>query len=90
MGAERAYKILDVVIHETLDNEEGNAAVWTSPDGFTWSRVPHDEAVFGGAGEQKMVSVTGGGLGLVAVGYDSPGRRVPGVRPADDRWGTAS
>jgi hypothetical protein len=56
----------------TLDNEQGNAAVWTSPDGFAWSRVPHDEAVFGGAGEQRMLSVTGGGPGLVAVGYDWP------------------
>jgi hypothetical protein len=43
------------------------AAVWTSPDGFTWSRVPHDEAVFGGA---AMTSVTAGGPGLVAVGWD--------------------
>ena len=48
------------------DPEEGcNAAVWTSPDGFTWSRVPHDEAVFGGA---VMFDVTAGGPGLVAVG----------------------
>jgi hypothetical protein len=43
------------------------AAVWTSPDGFTWSRVPHDEAVFGDA---AMTSVTAGGPGLVAVGWD--------------------
>jgi hypothetical protein len=51
---------------------EGNAAVWTSPDGLTWSRVPDDEAVFGGPGEQRMVSVTVGGPGLVAVGFDRP------------------
>jgi hypothetical protein len=51
---------------------EGNAAVWTSPDGLAWSRVPHDEAIFGGEGEQRMVSVTVGGPGLVAVGFDSP------------------
>ena len=56
----------------TLDNEQGNAAVWTSADGFTWSRVPHNEAVFGGAGEQRMLSVSGGGPGLVAVGFDWP------------------
>ena len=36
----------------------------------TWSRVPHDEAVFGGTGDQKMRSVTVGGPGLVAVGED--------------------
>lgn len=58
-----------------------NAAVWTSPDGIAWSRVPHDDAVFGSDGDQEMVSVTAGGPGLVAVGYrfDEPGR--PGVYP---------
>jgi hypothetical protein len=45
-----------------------DAVVWTSPDGFTWSRVPHDESVFGGAGLQRMLSVTAGVPGLVAVG----------------------
>jgi hypothetical protein len=40
-------------------------AVWTSVDGTEWSRVPHDQAVFGGG---SMNSVTAGGPGLVAVG----------------------
>jgi hypothetical protein len=50
------------------------AAVWTSPDGFRWSRVPHSDAVFdaavafGVAGSAVMTSVTAGGPGLVAVG----------------------
>jgi hypothetical protein len=57
---------------------EGNAAVWTSPDGFVWSRVPHDEAIFGGLGEQRMVSVTAGGPGLVAVGFDRPAEQGEG------------
>jgi hypothetical protein len=52
---------------------DSDAAVWTSPDGFNWSRVPHDEAVFGGAGEQGMSSVVAGGPGLVAVGSDGIG-----------------
>ncbi len=38
----------------------------------TWSRVPHDKAVFGGEGYQVMNSVTVGGPGLVAVGWDGP------------------
>jgi hypothetical protein len=50
----------------------GRAAVWTSPDGITWSRVPHDEAVFGGDGSQIMNGVTAAGPGLVAVGYSGP------------------
>jgi hypothetical protein len=57
---------------------EGSAAVWTSLDGFTWSRVPHDEDVFGGPGEQRMVSVTVGGSGLVAVGFDRPAEHGEG------------
>ena len=39
---------------------------------LAWSRVPHDEAVFGRAGS-KMRSVTAGGPGLVAVGDDKAG-----------------
>jgi hypothetical protein len=45
------------------------AAVWTSVDGLTWSRVPHDEAMFGGGDEQRMTAVAVGGPGLVAVGW---------------------
>jgi hypothetical protein len=52
---------------------EADAAVWTSPDGLTWTRIPHDEAVFGGDGYQAMTSVVAAGPGLVAVGYDSSG-----------------
>ncbi|MGI9622458.1 MAG: sialidase family protein [Acidimicrobiales bacterium] len=53
--------------------EFGDAAVWTSVDGITWSRAPHDETVFGGA---AMSSVTVGGPGLVAVGGTSAGAAV--------------
>ncbi len=51
----------------TLDPDYDVAAVWTSVDGIAWSRVPHNEAVFGGA---TIQSVTSGGPGLVAVGWD--------------------
>ena len=51
----------------------GDAGVWTSPDGVIWSQVPHDEAVFGGDGDQVMWGVTAGGPGLVAVGWDESG-----------------
>ena len=47
---------------------ESNAVVWTSVDGITWSRVPHDEAIFGGGSGAWMWNVTAGGPGLVAVG----------------------
>lgn len=48
---------------------ECTATVWTSPDGTTWNRVPHDEAVFGGGPDKQMMSdVTTVGDQLVAVG----------------------
>jgi hypothetical protein len=52
--------------------EEGSdaAAVWTSVDGITWSRVPHDEAIFGGPANHTMNDVTVGGPGLIAVGAE--------------------
>ena len=61
-------------------SESSNAVVWTSPDGIDWSRVPHNEAIFGGPAYRVgvdgahvgMRSVTAGGPGLVAVGWDWP------------------
>ena len=50
--------------------EQASAAVWTSPDGEAWRRVPHDEEIFGGPGDQAMWSVIDTDAGLVAVGYD--------------------
>ncbi len=45
-----------------------DAAVWTSPDGITWSRVLNNQAVFEARGYDQMSSVTVAGSGLVAVG----------------------
>ena len=63
--------------------------MWTSVDGLTWSRVPHDEAVFGGEDDgyygQSMSSVTAGGPGLVAVGSDV-GRAAVWTSPDGIRW----
>ena len=48
--------------------------MWTSVDGFTWSRVSHDPSVFAVTGDgtslgrERTQSVTAGGPGLVAVG----------------------
>jgi hypothetical protein len=58
-------------VGDTSAEGDQDAAVWTSPDGRVWSRVPHDEAVFGGPRWQEMTSVTAGGPGMVAVGYDA-------------------
>jgi hypothetical protein len=76
----------------SLDNA---AAVWTSVDGITWTRVPHDETVFGTGGNPPtstspgpvMLSVTAGGPGLVAVGRKAAWTSPDGftwTRIADD------
>ena len=53
---------------------DADAAVWTSADGLTWTRVPHDEDVFGGSGHQAISAVTTAGPGLVAVGVERSAR----------------
>jgi hypothetical protein len=46
-----------------------DAAVWTSTDGRTWTRVPHVEATFGGRRAQWMSSLCVFGKAIVAAGY---------------------
>jgi hypothetical protein len=50
------------------------AVVWTSEDGTTWMRVPHDESTFGGPQYPsllgpEMLSVAAAGQRLIAVGF---------------------
>lgn len=49
---------------------DDDAAVWYTLDGVTWSRVAHDEAVFGGVGYQRMLGVAASESGFVAVGFE--------------------
>ena len=58
-----------------------DAAAWTSPDGVTWSRVPHDETIFGGQPEDEISSVVAFGSKIVAVGASGEDavRRVAAV-----------
>jgi len=44
------------------------AAVWTSTDGSTWERVPHDAAVFGGEDAHSITGLAAGDTEYVAVG----------------------
>ena len=46
-----------------------DAAVWTSSDGRTWTRVPHLEATFGGRGDQRMSALCLFDSTIVAAGY---------------------
>jgi hypothetical protein len=55
------------------DHSTGNwdAAVWTSRNGSSWTRVGARTAALGGVGTQLMRGVAGGGPGLIAVGSDN-------------------
>jgi hypothetical protein len=61
---------------EGSPDEDRDAAVWVSPDGTSWSRVPHDESLFGGQDRVAMYDITVGGPGLVAVGGGDRGAVV--------------
>ena len=56
------------------ERDHMDAAVWTSPDGITSTRVRDDAALAGGG--SVMSSVTAGGPGLVAVGFAGSGAAV--------------
>jgi hypothetical protein len=49
----------------------GDAAVWTSTDARTWTRLPHHEAILGAgeAGGAEMTSVEAYGQGFIAGGF---------------------
>ncbi len=64
--------------------EDTDALVWTSADGVEWERVPHDETVFGGDGDQIMTSVASSGGRLVAVGLDHGGLGDSAVWRSED------
>ena len=59
------------------------AAVWTSADGTTWSRVPSQPEVLGGPGNQEMYAVHPGGPGLVAIGHADDGSAAAAWTSAD-------
>jgi hypothetical protein len=69
--------LIAVGFDETDDDR--NAAVWTSQDGRSWSRTPHDEVVMGGPGLQSMASVIMTGSGVLAVGSDSASGELDGA-----------
>jgi hypothetical protein len=69
-----------VAVGSVWEDGRPEAAVWLSPDGLTWNRVPHDDSL--GVGAAEMNAVTDAGPGLVAVGHacDDP-ENTCGMRP---------
>jgi hypothetical protein len=53
---------------DLVDDCGWDSAVWTSPDGFTWSRIPDERGCGDDDSYDRMLSVTVGPSGLVAVG----------------------
>jgi hypothetical protein len=69
-GAGR-YVAVGVEGDPEVDSLGAHAAVWTSTDGVNWTRVPHDEEVFGFHDQETEVAmddVAHSGAGYVAVG----------------------
>ena len=62
-----------VAVGRDAASGESTAAVWVSADGEVWGRVPHDEGVFGGEGEQVMYTVKSLEGLVVTAGFDSGG-----------------
>ena len=57
-------------VPEDLSQDNADLAVWLSPDGMTWQRLPHDETVLGGPADQSVCCVTRLNDGFAAVGYE--------------------
>ncbi len=58
-----------VAVGRDASGGDADATVWTSADGLRWSRVSHDDEVFGGSGEQAMSTAAVRGPDVVGGGY---------------------
>lgn len=81
-------RIIEVAAHSSravaVGSANGQAAVWTSSDGSTWSRGHALGDAFGGPGQQRLYDVIYGGKGWLAVGVSGNGRRRPLVVTSPD------
>jgi hypothetical protein len=59
-----------------------SAAVWTADNEDSWTRVPHDDALFEGV----MIGVTSGDRGVLAFGHTGGPRPVVWVSPDGSSW----
>jgi len=72
VGVEGADPRSAGALRHPVEEWDQDAAFWTSVDGATWMRVPHDESIFGGDGLWVAEDVIAGGPGYVAVGWGGP------------------
>ncbi|GAA3211401.1 hypothetical protein [Nonomuraea helvata] len=66
----------------------GDAAVWTSADGETWRRVQDKEKALAGQGRQRLIGVTPGFAGWLAVGSSgrTPSRPLVVTSADGESW----
>jgi hypothetical protein len=67
-GNDTYVAVGDVRDHGEDSYSNPRAAVWTSSDALTWTRLPDDEEVFDGPWHQEMSDVVFGDSGFVSVG----------------------
>jgi hypothetical protein len=84
-GAVRPDKAVDAIrvanrLVVAVGSTNGDPAVWTSADGRTWQRG----RTLSEEGRQRLTSVTAGGAGLLAVGFDGAAPRRPLVLTSQD------
>jgi hypothetical protein len=68
-----------------LDDNESDAAVWTSQSGSAWTRVPDTDAVLGGAGSQVMNVVLAVNGRFLALGKNQ-GQAAAWTSDDGTRW----
>ncbi|GAA3969065.1 hypothetical protein GCM10023085_59250 [Actinomadura viridis] len=67
-----------------VGSANGDAGVWTSRDGTSWTRAQGAQGALSRPGPQQLVSVTGGKAGWLAVGSDQAAPRRPLVVTSTD------
>ncbi|MER7546481.1 hypothetical protein ABTW95_26090 [Spirillospora sp. NPDC127506] len=67
-----------------VGSANGEAAAWTSADGRTWNRAQGTGAALSRPGPQRLLSVTSGPQGWLAVGFDQAKPRRPLVVTSAD------
>jgi hypothetical protein len=75
-----------------VGSTNGDAAVWSSADGRSWTRAQAEGSAFGGANAQRLVGLAGGRSGWVAVGFSGAAPRHALVLTSGDgtRWSAAN
>jgi hypothetical protein len=67
-----------------VGGSNGDGAIWTSTNGLAWRRAQGAGPALTGPGRQRLLGVTTGGAGWLAVGFDRTASRRPLVVTSAD------